>query len=96
MKLYVKMIQQMPIDGNGEPRKHFIAPAWYVNTTPNETDTSINMHVVWEDVEIPGGFLLSMPIFVNKRSIKRGELLKRFWDGKTSLQPPIKKARKVH
>ena len=79
----------MPVTATGEPKKHFIAPAWYVGAT--KTASEVNMKVTWEQTSIPP-HMVPVPILVNTRAVKAGEVLKRA-DGDVPTPPPAKKSR---
>jgi len=69
---------QWPVDDAGQPKtKHFIVPAWFVGIAKkDESAKNVNMVVQWKTVDVCD-IIIHVPVLVNSRAIKKGEVLKR-------------------
>jgi len=60
----------------GQPKKHFVVPAWHVGMAKVGEEPGVNMTVKWIDVQVLN-YTVYVPSLVNTRAVKEGELLLR-------------------
>jgi len=85
-------VLQWPLDDKGEPKKHWVVPAWFVSMAgESENETVVNMRITWERVTIDE-LTVNVPVLVNTRAVKDGDILKRPFIARAA-EPPAKKRR---